>query len=133
MQSIIKSTLTTKHLIKYWLPAILWGIVIFSFSSHPTGTVSPTYWQDVVIKKSAHMVEYAIFVTLFYRAFLNSGNSKVKSIRMALAIAVAYAFTDEFHQSFTPTREPHIRDVIFDTIGGSIASLFIWKYLPRLP
>lgn len=120
-------------LTKYWLPVVAWGLVIFLFSANPTASTSQIHWQDFIVKKTAHIVEYAIFFTLLYRAFLNSGFPKSRSSFLALAIAIAYAMSDEFHQSFTPGREPTIRDVIFDTIGACLANYTIWKLLPMAP
>ena len=51
----------------------------------------------------------------------------------AVCFSVFYGLTDEFHQGFTPGREPKIRDVGFDTIGAGFAIYFIWKLLPRVP
>jgi len=114
-----------------WLPVFLWAIVIFSFSSIPTAHVSQIHWKDFIVKKTAHMTEYAIFTVLLYRAFLGGGASKKKAFLYAFLVCVLYAMTDEFHQSFTPGREPTLRDVGFDTIGSSIAIYSLWKLLPK--
>ena len=79
------------------------------------------------------MFEYAVFVILNFRAYLNYGVEKKKALKIALLTAILYGISDEFHQSFTPGREPALRDVIFDTIGASIAVYFIWKLLPKAP
>jgi VanZ family protein len=121
------------QIVSIWLPVILWAIVIFSFSSIPTAHVSEIHWKDFIVKKSAHMTEYAIFTVLLYRAFLGSGVPKKKSILYAFIVCVLYAMSDEFHQSFTPGREPTLRDVGFDTIGSTIAIVSIWKLLPKMP
>jgi VanZ family protein len=41
-----------------------------------------------------------------------------------MALIVIYAVSDEFHQSFTPGREPKLRDVLIDTAGS-----FLGMYL----
>jgi VanZ family protein len=116
-----------------WLPVLLWAMVIFSFSSIPTAHVSEIHWKDFIVKKSAHITEYAIFTVLLYRALLGSGVSRSKSFFYAFIVSICYAISDEFHQSFTPGREPTLRDVGFDTIGASLAILSLWKLLPQLP
>jgi VanZ family protein len=123
----------TLKIVKLWLPPIIWASVIFLFSSYPTGRASEIYWKDFIVKKSAHVVEYAIFSTLLYRAIKESGVRKVNAGIFAITIAVIYAASDEFHQSFTPGREPTVRDVIFDTIGASLAIYTIWNLLPKAP
>jgi VanZ family protein len=122
-----------KRLIKYWLPLFLWAALIFTFSSLTTPAASEVYWREFAIKKTAHMVEYGIFAVLLYRALKSSGVKKGKAMIVSIFLALLYGASDEFHQSFTPGREPKVRDVIFDTIGGSLGILFIWKLLPNLP
>lgn len=118
----------------FWLPVVLWACVIFTFSSHPTGQASQFYWNDFIVKKTAHVTEYAIFVTLIYRALRNTNDiNKSNALKVAILFAVSYALTDEFHQGFTPGREPTLRDVGFDTIGASLAAFTIWNIIPRLP
>ncbi|MGC2829314.1 MAG: VanZ family protein, partial [Candidatus Acidiferrum sp.] len=43
-----------------------------------------------------------------------------------LAIAVAYAALDEWHQSFVPLREARGRDVAIDAIGAVLAQALVW-------
>lgn len=45
-----------------------------------------------------------------------------------LAICIAYASTDEFHQSFVPSRVGSVGDVLIDTVGASlvVGSFFLW-------
>ncbi|HLD92017.1 MAG TPA: VanZ family protein [Patescibacteria group bacterium] len=120
-------------LLKYWLPPILWGLIIFSFSSLQVGSSNEIYWKDFVIKKTAHVVEYAILAVLLYRAMIGSDVEKKKAIIFSMLIVSLYGFTDEFHQSFTPGREPRIRDVIIDTIGGALGVLTFCKVLEKYP
>jgi len=116
-----------------WLPVFLWAMVIFLFSAMPTNPVSQIHWQDFIVKKSAHVIEYAIFVTFLYRALYACGIDKKKAGFYSILLAVFYGITDEFHQSFTPGRTPKARDVIFDTLGSISAIYLIWNYLPTAP
>ena len=43
-----------------------------------------------------------------------------------LLFVIAFAVSDEFHQSFVPSREATVRDVLIDTMGAILALLFIW-------
>ena len=122
-----------RRVIRFWLPVVLWASVIFLFSSFPTNPVSKIYWRDFLVKKSAHIIEYAIFTSLIYRALKESGVEKKEAGVYAVILAVLYGISDEFHQSLTPGREPRVRDVLFDTIG-SIASIYLlWNLLPKAP
>jgi hypothetical protein len=122
-----------KRLIKYWLPPILWACLIFISSSRTVPGTSEIHWQDFFVKKTAHIIVYAILSLLMYRGFLKSGYDNKKAGYLAILTSVLYGATDEFHQSFTPGREPTLRDVIFDTIGAALAIYFIWKLLHKMP
>lgn len=121
------------HFLRFFLPVILWALVIFAFSSYQTGTASEINWQDFAVKKMAHMTEYAVLTVLLYRGLFNSGVSKMNALIYSVVVAALYGASDEFHQSFTPGREPHLRDVVFDTIGAGLAAFILWKLLPKAP
>jgi len=121
-----------KKITRFWGPVFIWAAVIFLFSALPAKPVSKIYWREFAVKKTAHMVEYAIFATLLYRGFRNSGVSVKKSAFTAFAIAFFYGITDEIHQSFVPGREPRVRDTIFDTIGSLLAIYLLLKVLPKV-
>jgi VanZ family protein len=94
-----------------WLPVLVWAGVIFAFSSIPSlnsglGTV------DLVLRKLAHMTEYAILVALLVRA--------TGSYVWAFALTVAYAASDELHQHFVRGRHGSPLDVAIDAAGALI-------------
>ncbi len=108
-----------------WLPVFIWMGIIFSFSSIPSTKVSGVSFLDFLIKKGAHLTEYGILYILLLRA--TSKNWLASAI-----ILVAFASSDEFHQSFTLGREPTIKDVGFDSIGAFFGGYLTWKLLPKL-
>lgn len=112
-----------------WTPPVIWAGLIFLFSSLTVTPTSEFYWKDFIIKKTAHIVEYGVFATLLYRALRGSGVEKLNAALISILIAVVYGATDEFHQSFTPGREPRVRDVVFDTIGAVAGIYTCKKYL----
>jgi VanZ family protein len=120
-----------KKLLNRWLPPLIWAAVIFLFSSFPTTRASEIHWKDFIVKKTAHIIEYAVLVMLSYRALKISGVEKKKSGYYSIFASMLYGLTDEFHQSFTPGRDPQLRDVFFDTIGAVLAIYYIWNLLPR--
>lgn len=115
----------------YFFPVILWMGVIFLFSSYPTKQVSHINWKDFFIKKTAHIIEYGILATLFFRAFKNNGMGKKEAGYLSVFLSFLYGLSDEIHQSFTPGREPTLRDVFFDTIGAMLFIYGIWYLLPK--
>ena len=127
--------MSIRRFLKAWLPTLFWAIIIFSFSSKTTPTTSAVYWQDFVVKKTAHLFVYAVLSVLIYRSLkLTTGYKRLYLLLFTLTLTILYAITDEFHQSFTFGREPTIRDVIIDIIGGTAGlSAFLKLNLPQLP
>lgn len=122
-----------KKLASLWLPPFFWAILIFTLSSFQVGSSSEFYWKDFIIKKTAHVIEYGILSTLFYRAMFNSSISKEKAMWYAVLVALFYGITDEFHQSFTPGRGPKFTDVLIDTTGATIFIFGILKNIKKMP
>ena len=87
-----------------------------------------------LIFKSLHIIEYGFLYVLWYRALRNTTHYKTKTIMcISFVIAILYAFTDELHQQFVPTREGRLRDVGIDTLGVCISIFTVWKLLPKAP
>ena len=96
-----------------WLFVVLWMGVIFFFSSLPQATLD--FRQPAFVGKLAHVTEYAILGRLIQRAFDHRGKWWKSWL-----IAVAYAVTDEFHQSFVLGRTALATDVLIDSAGTAI-------------
>lgn len=76
-----------------------------------------------VVRKAAHMTEYAILAILWCTTLGALGVCGKKKILIAFLIAFGYACTDEFHQSFVPGRGPSPVDVMIDSTGAAIGLL----------
>lgn len=122
-----------KKFCRFWLPAIIWGILIFSVSGQSVAKVSTVYTIDFAAHKAAHVLEYAILGILIYRVIKQEKVNIREAVVYAIVISALYGFTDEFHQSFTPTRTTRLRDVFIDTIGAAVGILIVWKLLPKAP
>jgi VanZ family protein len=107
-------------LIVRWLPAILMMGAIFFFSSLPAGRVPSFGEWDLLIKKAGHASGYALLGLAYYFA-LPPRLSKGFRWILALFMAILFALSDEFHQSFVQDRNSSIIDVGIDTIGAAIA------------
>lgn len=120
-------------LLIYWLPPLVTAGIIFQLSSGTAPRTSDIYWQDFVVKKTAHVVIYGILAVLIYRALLAEGKPPKRAAISAFLLAAFYGATDEIHQHFTQGRESRLRDVGFDAIGACLSIFFTIKILPRLP
>lgn len=133
---------------KYWLPPILWVVVILAASTdlmsaqHTSRFIGPFLrWimpdigadavlqVQLVVRKSAHVLEYAVLAMLLLRAFRGGqGSIRWSHIGGAVALAALCAATDEFHQSFVASRTGSPADVLIDIIGA-IAGVAVFTLL----
>jgi VanZ family protein len=81
-----------------------------------------------VLRKTAHLIEYAILACLLLRAF-RAGAVVAWRWRWAtcsLLLVVVYAGLDEYHQTYTQYRTGAVADSVLDTGGGLIALALLW-------
>lgn len=76
------------------------------------------------VRKTAHFSIYAALGFCSAGSVIRYPPKKKKIIvyLCASAFCMAYAATDEFHQSFSPGRSCELRDVIIDTCGGAVGA-----------
>lgn len=110
----------------YWFPPLLWMALIFYFSSRPRFDITEKYIVNFVVFKSLHIIEYGFLYFLLFRAIHKTTKLPVKKqLIAAFLMAFFYGVIDEIHQTFVPTREGKLRDVIIDTIGIAAAFFLI--------
>jgi VanZ family protein len=107
------------RLLTVWLPVVAWAAVIFTLSSISSLSTGLGTW-DTILRKGAHLTEYAVLGGLLYRAL---GREP-----LALAVGIAYAATDELHQYFVRGRHASPVDVAIDAVGVA-AGMLIWLRL----
>jgi VanZ family protein len=94
--------------ISLWLPVLAWAALIFALSSVPHLSSGLGTW-DYILRKCAHVTEYAILGALLLRAL----GREVP----AFLTGLAYAASDELHQHFVAGRHGSPVDVAIDAIG----------------
>jgi hypothetical protein len=105
-----------------WLPAMVMMGAIFLLSSLPAERIPFFGRYDVLIKKLAHAAGYALLGVAYFSA-LPSRLSPVYRAALSFLMAVLFALSDEFHQSFVQGRTSSLRDVAIDSIGAGLALL----------
>jgi VanZ family protein len=135
-----------RNFLKYWLPLVIWLGVMFVGSTnlmsaeHTSRYIVPfllrlkpgmspqTIWTIlVVVRKCAHVTEYAILALLLWRALRSIAILRAKasiSFGVVLLGCALFASIDEFHQTFVKSRTPSVRDVLLD-VAGALAGLLI--------
>ena len=131
-----------KSFLKYWLPVLVWLGLIFvgstdALSAEQTSRFLVPFlrWFDpqisgatiaaiqLIIRKLGHITEYAILAMLLWRGLRRGTRLHAKmSILFSLAwlAAAIFAVTDEFHQSFVPSRTASPLDVMIDICGAVV-------------
>ena len=95
-------------------------VVIFVLSSIP-GSTGVAWWEPTA-HNIGHVVEYAALTLLWSWALAGVVR---RPVWVAAAIALAYACTDEYHQSFVENRDSTISDVGLDAVGIALAGFAI--------
>lgn len=127
----------------YWTLVAIWMGVIFYFSGKTSVTsdqqsysvietinqlfrhiglnvkLAAEHW-NFVVRKLAHISEYAVLGSLLYMAFSSTVLSKKKVGIYSLLVCIMYAVTDEIHQLFISGRTGKLSDIGIDAIGGLI-------------
>jgi VanZ family protein len=99
----------------------VWAAVIFTLSSIPSLDSGLGTW-DTVLRKLAHLAEYAVLGALLYRA--------LRREPAAIALGSLYAVTDEVHQAFVSGRQGSPLDWLIDTVGVVAGALLLSRRRP---
>ena len=114
-----------RKLLYLWGPVVLWGSFIFYLSSLPSPPSTGNPFFDLIMPIFAHLIEYSLLFVFVHRA--------TKKPLFSFFLVIFFALSDEFHQSFVPTRTPSLFDILVDVLGMVLAWLTIWKLLPKAP
>lgn len=115
--------MSIRKLVVAWGPVGAWMGVIFFLSSQPTLPSLPGRIVDTLTQKGGHVTEYAILAGLCWRALRETGQTARPAI-WAFVLAVLYAISDEWHQTFVPGRNGQALDVLIDA-AGALAGLVV--------
>jgi len=114
-----------------WALTIIWMGVIFFLSAQPAFEVADQAWLDNLAHIIAHAAVYAVLAGLV----LNSLSfHRLKPVRLGLMTIITsfiYAVSDEWHQSFVPTRNPSLADLFWDLVGILLMVTILLRYKQR--
>ena len=147
-----------RNFAKYWLPTLLWMLLIFGASSDTLSAerssriIAPLVrWlcpnlpaaqvEQIVfaVRKGAHFVEYSVLAILLWHALWKPrwGDQRPWSWPVAGFVTVLVAFyaaSDEIHQAFVPSRQGSPWDVLLDMTGavtGLLLAALAYQCLAR--
>jgi len=98
------------------------------FPQMPLTTIETLHF---IVRKAAHMIEFALLAVLFWRAIRHPQSGELRQWRwheagLALGMVALCAASDEIHQAFVPGRTAKISDVVVDVTGAALGLLLLW-------
>jgi VanZ family protein len=115
-----------KRFLWLWLPPLAWMGLIFFLSAQPDLPHAPGPWLDTLLKKGGHAFAFGVLAWLYLRALREHFPNAVVLRLVSTGLALLYAVSDEYHQTFVPGREGRLFDVGIDTAGMCGAMLLDW-------
>lgn len=82
---------------------------------------------NYVVRKLAHLAEYAILTYLWLRSIRTEPRRFGPCLAWSAVLSVCYAVTDEFHQYAVPERLGTWTDVLYDAAGALLMVYLLWK------
>lgn len=130
-----------------WLPVALWLAFIFSLSSDRFSDAHTAAWlsgilgalgfspavlhtANLIVRKSAHLVEYAVLGLLLLRATRATWRRREdrQMLGIAMAAAVLCAAADEMRQYVLSwSRTGSLRDVLVDSAGALLGASLLYR------
>ncbi|HEU0208017.1 MAG TPA: VanZ family protein [Candidatus Udaeobacter sp.] len=142
-----------RRFLKYWLLLLIWLGVMFGASTNllssehtsryivpfllwlkPGASPNTTYMVSVVVRKCAHVIEYAILALLLWRLLHSRPSLRTRNTICFGAVLLGcalFAISDEFHQTFVKSRTPSVRDVCLDMTGALVGVLIAASFTGR--
>jgi VanZ family protein len=100
---------------------------IFYFSAQPFDGPELAWWE-LALRKLGHVSGYFVLTTAWWWALVGAVR---RPLVAAVAISLAYACTDEYHQTHVEGRFGTVEDIGIDAIGIALACLAIHLRFPR--
>lgn len=107
-----------------WIPAIVWMVFIYQTSARSTLPRAYQTVLSVVGDKAAHVAAYMV-LAIAYMVALYPRWRAISAYRRAIiasALAMVYAASDEWHQTFVVGRTGEVSDWLADTAGAILGA-----------
>jgi VanZ family protein len=151
-EAMASSKISRLRIVLDWVPAALSVLLIFlestaTMSSENTshwlyplwvwlfGRINPAHWAEVhhLIRKTGHFVGYGLVSLAFFYSWRQTLRRMAvqhwtlwrRASVLAVVCTLLIAISDEYHQSFLPTRTSSPLDVCIDLSGAIAAQLLL--------
>jgi hypothetical protein len=111
----------------YWFFSLLIAVLIAGFILYISSIPSYGFPTGLgLLPKVYHLVIFALLAFFLSLAIIRKQINNKYLIIIVLLLSIAYAISDELHQSFVPGRHCAIKDVFIDTTGILISIIFYY-------
>jgi hypothetical protein len=108
---------------------LAWCVLIFVLSAQPVVELGFSFRPlPAWIHNLLHAPGFGTFAVLFLWAVRRRGEALAtghRRVALAVVAVLVYGASDEWHQSFTPGRDPSVCDVLTDVVGGWFAAALL--------
>jgi VanZ family protein len=104
--------MSSEHTSRFLVPFLRW--------LNPDISPAALAQAHLLVRKAGHLTEYAILAMLLFRAWRRVFAGFWPRAVAALASAMIFAATDEYHQLFIRSRTSSLGDVVIDWSGALV-------------
>ncbi|WP_026692789.1 VanZ family protein [Peribacillus kribbensis] len=98
----------------------------FDYGGALVTSSQPYDFIEFFIRKAGHISEYFILTSLLLLSLQFTRLKLIARVLLSFVIALAFACTDEYHQSFIKGRTGHLIDVFSFDLLGIVLSIIIY-------
>ena len=116
-----------------FLPTIAICLIIIILS-HKSGLKSNfSQVTDIILRKQAHIFEFALLYLSFFLAITNYNIFNLKSTVfknlsiISFIFVLLFALSDEWHQSMVISRTAKPIDILYDSLGALVGYILMWN------
>ena len=114
------ATLISEPTLRAFLPPLE-----FTYDGGLVSYREPYSFLEFFIRKGGHITEYFILAALLWLTLSATAMRRSLAWALSLVLAVLYASTDEWHQTFVGGRTGHAIDVGMDSVGVVLALVIL--------
>lgn len=103
--------------------------ITFNYGGKLITSNDPYAFFEFLVRKAGHVSEYTLLTFMLINLFFTTAMPRILSYLCGPAIALIYAMSDEWHQTFISGRTGHLIDVLTFDLAGIMTALMLVLFL----